>query len=229
MLTMPSTATTDTDFIRQAVAHGVRFFRINSAHDSLDEWKQMATLIKKEAKAQKKEVLVAVDLASWKMRTGHAKRIIQPVELAQKKQTVSLVLTSKKGAYTCIASSSQAINHMATVALSKAFLQQCCTGATIKLTDVRGKKRVLHITHIQDDAVICTLTGKTIIDQDTLFVVTNHIQAFQECPRNIRPQPVEIIVQEGDMVYIGTDVPCSTVAEGDKPIALAFTDPVVLE
>ncbi len=42
MLTLPSTAAQDEKFIQQAVEAGVRFFRINSAHDTLEDRKAMA-------------------------------------------------------------------------------------------------------------------------------------------------------------------------------------------
>ena len=137
MLTMPSTASSDEHFIEQSVQAGVRFFRINTAHDTLEDRKKMAELIKKAAKKYTKEVFVSVDLASWKMRTGKAERELKPVVLAEKKQTTSVILTSKKKAFTCVANSSHAINHMATIAVSDIFLQMCDEGTTIELTDAK--------------------------------------------------------------------------------------------
>jgi len=119
----------------------VTFFRINTAHDTLDDRKKMAENVKTIAKKLRKTVSIAVDLASWKMRTGSAMRELQPIMLADKKQSVTIVLTSDKDAFTCAATSSRAINHMATIAVSDAFMRKCSKGDIITLMDANGKER----------------------------------------------------------------------------------------
>ncbi len=147
-------------------------------------------------------MMVSVDLASRKMRTGKAVRILLPVVLAQKKQTVSVVLTSKKQAFTCVASSSHAVNHMATIAVSDIFLKMCTEGAVIEVTDMKGKIRELKVTQISYKKIVCTLSGKTIIDAESVLVIKHRDQMLQVHPKRIRPQPQEIFAGEGDEIYI---------------------------
>ncbi len=189
----------------------------------------MAILAKKEAKKQGKEVVIAVDLASWKMRTGKAARVLKPVVLAQKKQTVTVVLTSKKQAFTCVANSSHAINHMATVAVSDMFISLCEVWNNIIVTDARGKIREMAITQKDEKKIFCTLSGKTIVDSNSLLTVEHNNQLLQEHPQRIRPQPEKIYVQEGDEVYIGGDIKCSRAATKNHPVRLSITDPIALE
>ncbi len=66
MVTMPSTAATDTEFVERCAAVGMDLARINCAHDGPDEWRAMAANVR----AANAKVQIAMDLAGPKLRTG---------------------------------------------------------------------------------------------------------------------------------------------------------------
>jgi pyruvate kinase len=70
MVTLPSEAATDYDFVRQLVLAGMNIARINAAHDGPAAWTQMAEAVRRAAAEVQRPVRVLLDLAGPKMRTG---------------------------------------------------------------------------------------------------------------------------------------------------------------
>jgi pyruvate kinase len=70
MVTLPSEAATDYALVRSLVAAGMDVARINCAHDEAADWKAMARLVRRAAKAAQREVKVLMDLGGPKIRTG---------------------------------------------------------------------------------------------------------------------------------------------------------------
>ncbi len=70
MVTMPSGAADDPDVAAELVGAGMDIARINCAHDAAVDWEAMARRVRDAAKAQGRHVLVAMDLAGPKLRTG---------------------------------------------------------------------------------------------------------------------------------------------------------------
>ena len=70
MVTLPSSAATDRDLVRQLVKRGMNIARINCAHDDAEAWRSMAQHVKQAAEATGRTCLVAMDLGGPKLRTG---------------------------------------------------------------------------------------------------------------------------------------------------------------
>jgi pyruvate kinase len=70
MVTMPSGAADDPGVAAALVGAGMDIARINCAHDAAVDWQAMARHVREAAKAQGRPVLIAMDLAGPKLRTG---------------------------------------------------------------------------------------------------------------------------------------------------------------
>ena len=70
MVTIPSSASEDYDFVKDLINTGMNCARINCAHDNPDTWKKMIDNIRKAEKELGKRCRIMMDLAGPKIRTG---------------------------------------------------------------------------------------------------------------------------------------------------------------
>lgn len=70
MITMPSEASTDPDFMTKLLEAGMDVVRINTAHDDEEVWGAMIANLRKAENLTGKKALVYMDLAGPKLRTG---------------------------------------------------------------------------------------------------------------------------------------------------------------
>ncbi|MCO6185343.1 pyruvate kinase [Rhizobium sp. L1K21] len=69
MVTMPSTAADDTNFVSDLVARGMDIARINCAHDDKECWNKIAENVRAAANAAGRPVKILMDIAGPKIRT----------------------------------------------------------------------------------------------------------------------------------------------------------------
>ncbi|MDO1582111.1 pyruvate kinase [Rhizobium oryzicola] len=69
MVTLPSEAADDPDFILELTQRGMNVARINCAHDDRDAWLSMADHVRKAAQEVGREIPVLMDIAGPKIRT----------------------------------------------------------------------------------------------------------------------------------------------------------------
>ncbi|MBX7043983.1 MAG: pyruvate kinase [Ignavibacteria bacterium] len=69
MVTMPSEASSDYRLVYEMARSGMHIARINTAHDSIDEWKRMLLNIKRASASTGKKIRIYMDLAGPKIRT----------------------------------------------------------------------------------------------------------------------------------------------------------------
>ena len=73
MVTMPSIAADDYEFVNELVAAGMDIARINCAHDGKDAWLRMVQNVRRAANENDRVCRIAMDLAGPKIRTGDLK------------------------------------------------------------------------------------------------------------------------------------------------------------
>lgn len=86
MVTLPSGAAGDYDFVRSLLKKGVELLRINCSHDNPADWEQMIAHIKKAEKELGVKCLVYMDLAGPKLRTGPVKASKKAADRKKKKK-----------------------------------------------------------------------------------------------------------------------------------------------
>ncbi|NKN34916.1 pyruvate kinase [Agrobacterium sp. a22-2] len=83
MVTLPSEAANEPDFILDLAAKGMDIARINCAHDGPDAWRAMSAHVRSAANVLGRDLKVLMDIAGPKIRTG-------VVELPDKKARLSV-------------------------------------------------------------------------------------------------------------------------------------------
>jgi pyruvate kinase len=74
LVTCPSEAADNEDFMLAMALKGVEAVRINCAHDSADEWRKMINNLRRAEAATGRRLKVFMDLAGPKIRTGRVRR-----------------------------------------------------------------------------------------------------------------------------------------------------------
>lgn len=69
MVTMPTEAAYDREYVRSLIEAGMNVARINCAHDTEEEWSQMIEIIREAAGELNQEVKIMLDIAGPKIRT----------------------------------------------------------------------------------------------------------------------------------------------------------------
>lgn len=233
MVTMPSEASSNKVFVSDIIDHGAELVRINTAHDTVEDRKVMASFAKVSSTELKRPVMVYTDLASRKMRTAKNHRKFEPISLGGKKEPGRVMITADVNKFTCAKESSQALFHLPTIVLSEVLFWQLEKWTILRFQDIRGKNRAMEIVDHNEAYCSAMLEKKSIIDGTTHFRIQWNKQEVYS-PHNIRPQPECITVQMGDTVHIVLDAPCSRGAyipvweDSPCPVTLALTDPIVL-
>ncbi|MGK7954641.1 MAG: pyruvate kinase [Crocosphaera sp.] len=93
MVTLPSYAATDDNFILDLVQRGVDCLRINCAHDRQVDWEQMIQRIREAEKSTQRQCKIFMDLAGPKLRL---QTVIPPKGQKRIHQGETLLLTPEK-------------------------------------------------------------------------------------------------------------------------------------
>ena len=70
MVTQPTNAAHDYHMVHEMVKNGMNCARINCAHDGPIVWKKIISNVKRASKSQGRKVIITMDLAGPKIRTG---------------------------------------------------------------------------------------------------------------------------------------------------------------
>lgn len=81
MVTLPSKAATDPALVDRIVAAGAEVVRVNCAHDGPAEWAAMIAHVRQAERAHGRRVMVSMDLAGPKLRTGPIRPAPQVVHI----------------------------------------------------------------------------------------------------------------------------------------------------
>lgn len=203
MVTLPSHAPQhDGHLIRGLAKAGVNVFRINTAHDSLETWKQMADVIKdiNSTREEKEQIKVFVDLAGPKIRTGRIQRLERPVVMGSNKRRKEILITTGDAALTRPERTDPVslAKLPAEIAVDKHFFKHIKSGKFVKLTDANGKKVSIDIVERNASHAIGMIEKKAYIDRKTTLQRRHHEGEI----RSIEHQPDQIRLSIGDHLII---------------------------
>ena len=202
MITLPSNAMQNNGaLIKKLAKSKVGIFRINTAHDSADYWKEMAKTITAANKSldERSKAKIFVDLAGPKIRTGLARKINMPIEMGsnkiekeifiyhddrdskpESKDTLSLKITP------------------AQIVISDKFYSTLQNNKSIKIKDVNGKKAKIKIIDKSSAYARCTIDKKVFLDKNSILKYNKKTTAI----KNIVPQSELIRVFVGDEIIV---------------------------
>jgi len=170
MITLPSQAAEKPDFIYDLAARSIDIVRINTAHDTLAQWKNMAATVQEinQSTRQINPLKIYVDLAGPKIRTGKIKLVTAPVKIRHDIHCMLLLTTKKQED---IALSSEMCHHLI---VEDHWFRKRHKGEKILLTHPELKNRKLIIKKIDKKGLWLTFEKKLIIDEKSRFEVQDN-------------------------------------------------------
>lgn len=237
MVTLPSEAADDPDLVLKFAEAGMDLARINCAHDGEEAWAKMIDNVHAAADAVGHDILVSMDLAGPKVRTGDiepgpavirarvtrdaAGKTVEPAKLyLYARDTPQPELPTTPG------------REGAPLQVDPAWLKGLAVGSVITLEDNRGKHRSYRVERIRPDGLAIAHGKKSaFIAASTLLLHDGEVTTVS----GIAHQEQKINVVAGDTLILTTN-PASAVvherAEGvtttlgcDAPEAIEALEP----
>jgi pyruvate kinase len=234
MVTLPGEAATDPVFVGELLNRGMDCARINCAHDDERKWLKMISNIRQAEHETGRSCKILMDLAGPKLRTGVLAPGPPVVHLTPKKDErgnvieparVVLDSTGRRGKNPVRRSSLPA-----RISVPDAWLQKLVPGEVIRFQDIRGRKRRLIVQErIGEREVMAVCRKSSYIEPG---VILEHVSADQTqrelCAVGaVRPDPVNIRLCAGDMLYLTREPIPGSAAEDSKPAHIACIPSVV--
>jgi pyruvate kinase len=234
MVTLPWEAAADPVFVRELLSRGMDCARINCAHDDERKWLKMISNVRQAEHDTGRSCKILMDLAGPKLRTGVLAPGPPVVHLTPKKDErgnvveparVVLDSTGRRGKNPVRRSSLPA-----RISVPDAWLQKLVPGEVVRFQDIRGKKRRLIVQKRIDEREVMAVCRKSSYIEPG--VILEHVAADQTqrevCAVGaVRPDPVNIRLYAGDMLYLTREPIPGSVAEDSRPAHIACIPSVV--
>jgi pyruvate kinase len=191
MITLPSNATDNGgELIKKLAKSHVNIFRINTAHDTPEVWREMAGIIKTLNLHREKEdqLKIFVDLAGPKIRTGKINQVKMPFFIGNSRVEKEIWLCHKS-----LPSVAESIDPQtkkkipARIAVNKHLLESLKTGSLIQVYDMNHKTAVLHVKEIGEDFVKCSINKKLYLDEKSVLIYKKKQSNIKNIPMQIEP------------------------------------------
>lgn len=210
MVTLPTEAATDPELVAEFVEAGASVFRINAAHDGPAEWAAMVSHIRAAESQAGRRLVVVVDLAGPKLRTGPIAP--GPKVLKFKPQRDPLGRTTQTATLTLVAATPSSPSGAVTASpagtlpvTDPAWLARRTAGETIRFADSRGSRRQLSVLAVEDGRVTCELADTAYLtpgiallaDQDRTTVAD-----LPATPQRLRINPHDHIRLVADLTPV---------------------------
>src|SRR5215510_4800431 len=232
-VTLPGETATDPVFVRELLSRGMDCARINCAHDDERKWLKMISNIRQAEHETGRSCKILMDLAGPKLRTGALVPAPPVVHLRPKKDELGDVVeparvvldsTGRRGKNPVRRSSLPA-----RISVPDAWLQKLVPGEVVRFQDIRGKKRRLIVQARIGAEVMAVCRKSSYIEPG---VILEHVAADQTqrevCAVGaVRPDPVNIRLRAGDMLYLTREPIPGSVAEDSRPAHIACIPSVV--
>jgi len=155
MVTQPTEAATDYEFVGELLRRGMNCARINCAHDTPEIWVKIAGNVRRASRELKSPCRVIMDLGGPKIRTGRIEPGPPVVKWRPVRDRMGRVITP---ATVCLTARGHAValrpEVAATLALPRAFIDGLTEGGQIRLRDARGAQRSLRVVSRADSYVL---------------------------------------------------------------------------
>lgn len=201
MVTQPTTASEDPQFVKALLDNGMDCARINCAHDDPNVWQAIIEHIKSYDKSCK----IMMDLGGPKLRTGQMKPGPKVIHIKPKRNALGQVVSPAKvwlAPYGILPETQEQID--AIIPVNKKWLKKTKQGSYISFNDARDKKCKLFIETEEGMGRWANCSDSAFITMDTLLYVhlekksTSEIHTVQE----LLPLEEIIYLFEGDYLRI---------------------------
>lgn len=202
MVTMPSDAATDETLLVELLKAGMDVMRINCAHDDPDTWRRMAGNLRRAEKIAKRRCRIQTDLAGPKLRTGRIGGVgnflrVKPARdiLGRTTAPAALWLVPDDAQTDACRPGPHALP------VPRGFLEQVDVGDTIRIDDLRGRKRRLSVVGRNGLCRLAETDRSLYVGQGAQCRLERGGQTLARCRVGALPEVVEPIrLAAGDVL-----------------------------
>lgn len=209
MVTLPSEAVDQPDLVAAFVHAGMDVARINCAHDNPAAWARMAHNVRTAATATGRQVLVSMDLPGPKLRTGPiaygpsvGRARVTRSESGTVLAPASIWLTSRETPASGPSPSGPGARPALEVTVDSSWLAKRRRGDRIDVVDVRGRRRTLTVTFVEDRGVVATSPQNLYLANGTPLSCDGSTTTVGGIP----PIVLRLTLRAGDRVVLTTDL-----------------------
>jgi len=205
MLTLPSNAAEDPDFIANLERFGIDICRINTAHDTPETWRAMAEMIRGLNEGVRKDhpIRIYVDLAGPKFRTGSVR--MQPMGFKIKpyrSERVRIVPRSGTLRSEAVPGMGPEAAITVTVVVEERFFQELWKAEALKISDVEGRRRRCEVLSWNPAECFVEAKGVRIDPQTRLYAVGKGKKRLEGVPVEFVMEHEQIRLFKGDRLRI---------------------------
>lgn len=201
MITQPTEAATDKNFVESLLKLGMDCARINCAHDDEIVWKQIINNIKEI----ENECKIAMDLAGLKIRTGKITPGAKVIHIRPKRNMLGKLVASArvwlapKGIEPPKGKQVDAV-----ITVNEKWINKSEKGSTIVFMDARGKKRKIIIDEKENNGIwgLCNKSAFVTIET-VLNVFFEKNTTFEvHSVHDLEPLEAIIFLSNGDLLRL---------------------------
>ncbi len=203
MVTMPTNAATDYEFVHKLVEAGMDLARINCAHDDKAVWLKMIENIRRAEKENGRTCRIAMDLAGPKIRTGDLRSTLGVVRIRPERDAFGRVTKPRR---VCLVPEDTELlpERCDFVPVPRDCIETVEVGDVIHFQDTRGKKRGFAVVKKTDKGVRLNGDRPAFIGAGTVLTVERDGCGLERTWQ-VRPLPAgdePIILRTGDTLIL---------------------------
>jgi len=203
MVTLPSDAADDYGLVKKLVHAGMDVARINCAHDGPEEWRAMATLVRRSARSLGRPVKILMDLGGPKLRTSEIAGASPVLKLRPIRDELGNVVEPARLWLRPEADPIQPSDGDPQITVDTKWLVSLRPGDEISLVDAREAKRKMIVVEQGPRGALVECKRTSYITPEIEFVRLHHAGSSQLCrPLSIPLKPTEIHVKRGDVIRL---------------------------
>lgn len=224
MVTMPSEAAENPQFVRDMVSHGMNCMRVNCAHDSAEAWGRMIDHLRRAKTELGRKCRILMDLGGPKLRTGPVAPDVPVLKWRPQRDPFGRVTAPARIWLRPPSGDMPETEADSTLSFDAAWLAALAPGDVVEFTDARGARREL-VVKSADGACRWAECGKTAyVTPETVFSLRTKGRAAGSAAPPRRKCRVSglasvdnyILLKKGDLLHLTRALRPGRNAEYDK-------------
>jgi pyruvate kinase len=209
MVTQPTEAATDYEFVKELVRRGMNCARINCAHDGPDVWVQIARNVRRASRDLDLPCRVIMDLGGPKIRTGRIEPGPPAVKWRPVRDRLGRVVTP---AAICLAARGREVaprqGVAATLTLPVGFIEGLKEGDWIRFCDTRGASRSIRVVSRADTYALAEARETAYVTNGTVLVAgprarkKRRARSHEATVRGIPREDPPLLLLRGDALIV---------------------------
>ena len=198
MVTMPTEAADNPEFIKDCLKNGMTCMRVNCSHDNPDRWYRMISNLRAAVVELKTPCKVLMDLPGPKVRTG--KIVNDVIKIKPTRDRYGKIICHGQLIFT----DRDIDSELPYVKISHHDFKKLQKGDYFQFDDTRGASRKIRISRFKDDGFLGECIKTAYINKRVKFVHESNDFSFK-AEHIASPDPY-LFFKEGDQFYLTANV-----------------------